>query len=107
MVKPVVNCTDVAGLVDHVLNERKVCRSEVFLKIGPDGGGSSSKITLSIIEKHKKPGKRAKDTGVKKIFLLAVAPGIPEKHCSIKKIWTNLLKLNNLEAVTAGDLKNG
>lgn len=45
-----------------------------------------------------------KDTGVKKIFLLAVAPDTQENYPNILLLW-NLLKINDFEGTVATDLK--
>lgn len=105
VLKPVVYCNDVRGLVDHVLSKRGVQKDNAFYKVGVDGGGGSFKVTLSIIEKEFELKGRCKDTGVKMLLLLAVAPGVPEKYTNIDKIWSKLLQLNNFECFVAGDLK--
>lgn len=103
--KPAVYCNDVKALIQFILTVRSLSLADVFFKIGADGGGGSFKITLSIVEKNQRNEKGGKDTGVKKLLLLAVVPGITEKYTNIAKVWSTLLKLNELEAVVAGDLK--
>lgn len=110
ILKPVVYCNNVPKLVEFICNERKIGEKDFFLKIGIDGGGGFLKITLSMVENEingrcKAGEKNFKSTGVKKLLLLAVIPGIPEKYSNISQIWITLLELNKLEAVVSGDLK--
>ena len=40
--------------------------------------------------------KKFKDSGVKKVFIIGIAPGVEENYVNIKKLWLNigLHKLN-------------
>lgn len=106
--KPVVYCNNVQGLVDHIISKRGVEVAKTFCKIGVDGGGGSFKVTLSIIAGDTEvveERSRCKDTGVKMLLLLAVAPGVPEKYVNVERIWKGLLHLESLKCFVAGDLK--
>lgn len=39
------------------------------------------------------------------LMLLALIPGIPEKFENIRKVWVDLLKLDEIDCVISGDLK--
>lgn len=108
--KPVVYCNNVPELVELVCKERKIRKKELLLKIGIDGGGGFLKITLSMVQKEADEcsttrEKGFKSTGVKKLLLLAIVPGVPEKYANIEQIWTSLLELDRIDAVISGDLK--
>lgn len=107
VMKSVVYCNDVPGLVNHVISKRGIEVANSFCKVGVDGGGGSFKITLSIIEGSRDTNSKSntKDTGVKMLLLLAVAPGVPEKYGNVAKIWSTLLHLNDFKCFIAGDLK--
>lgn len=95
--KTVVYCYNVEGLIEHVEKEQKVRKTNVFYKIGADGEGSFFKITSSTVEKMRFNEKNGeKYTGAKKLFLLAIVPGIPEKYNNISRVWTTLLHLDEL-----------
>lgn len=51
-----------------------------------------------------RPTKSFKDSGVKRLHIIALAPKLPEKYEYVRLIW-NLLELDNFEYVVAGDLK--
>lgn len=108
--KPVVYCKNVPNLIQFVCERRNIKEQDYFVKIGIDGGGGIMKITLSLVLKEdaeiSKAGKKSfKSTGVKKLLLLAIIPGIPEKYWNIAPIWTTLLELNKVDSVVSGDLK--
>lgn len=66
------------------------------------------KITLSVLPRNfhsTEEGPSFKKGGVKRLHIIALAPSVPEKYEFISLIWTNLLKLNELEATVAADLK--
>ena len=71
----IVFCRDLKGLVQFVADHRSI--EEYHIKIGMDSGEKSWKITLSIqshdeYEKQAKVNEKFKDTGVKKIFIIAL-----------------------------------
>ena len=93
-----VVCNDIPRLVDLVLEKRSLenCHSPL-IKISIDGGGGFLKFCMSIFDidnlvSKNKTGlsKKFKDSGVKKVFLIAVAPDVPENYVNVKKIWINL-----------------
>ena len=93
-----VVCNDLPKFVDLVLRKRSLENSEFLLvKVGIDGGGGFLKICLSIFDidnpvSANKTGlsKKFKDSGVKKVFLIAVVPDVPENYVNVKKLWINL-----------------
>lgn len=101
---PVVYCNDVPELIQRIKSCRPACEDEI--KIGIDGGGGFLKITLSVISKSQNNVANVfKDSGVKRLHILALAPNLQEKYENIFLIWNVLLKLNHLESIIAGDLK--
>lgn len=124
-----VLCKDVSGLIKKVKNDRGICEEdEVLVKIGIDGGGGFLKICLSVFktEKEENPGvpsKRRKrhsleegvtsgghgqlkDSGVKRLLLLAVVPSVQENFENLKLLWAKL-GMHDLECpfTIATDLK--
>lgn len=109
--KTVVYCKDVKGLIAHVIEKRKI--RDVHLKFGIDGGREYLKLCAVIQsvntdevddtnderQRQKlKDGVRKKDfkdSGVKKLFILAIAHGVQEKYENVLKIW-NMLNINEL-----------
>ena len=100
---PVVYCTDMDSLLDTILEER--CGNGNFeLKLGVDGGGGFIKICLNIIdldEESCSSTKRSrysegvskklfKSTSVRKLIVLALAPGVLETHENMFTLWTML-----------------
>lgn len=64
---PVVYCTDVPGLIQHIKEKRQI--GEALIKIGIDGGGKFFKITLSVIPtnpQHQSKSNQFKDSGVRR-----------------------------------------
>ena len=102
---PVVYCTDIDSLIDTVIEERG---SENFeLKLGIDGGGGFLKVCLNIVSLDEKTttSKRArysdgvasklfKSTSVKKLIILALAPGVLETHQNMFLLW-ELLRVSD------------
>ncbi len=83
---------DLTGLIDRVLIERKVRKDDVLIKIGLDGGGGFLKICMSIFDLQSPVplpttlSKNFKNSGVKKVFLIAIIPGVPEDFVNIKNV---------------------
>lgn len=106
-------CKNVVTFVSFVLQNRGV-GNDYTLKVGMDGGGGSFKVTLNIIVPptqrsvtQSPPSKKQqtfKPSGVKKLFLLAVAPSVPENYLNIKSILT-FLALTSFDIITTLDLK--
>lgn len=103
----VVYCTDVPELINRIKRSRPTAGDDFLVKIGIDGGRSFLKITLSVISPQTEhlAGNDFKDGGVKKLFIIALSPNLAEKYDNISPIWTELLKLHELEYLVAGDLK--
>lgn len=98
-----------AGLIEHVKKSREGNEEHGhYIKLGIDGGGGFLKVTLSILSRDPPPARSSnsfKDSGVKRLHIIALAPNLPEKYEYISLIWNNLLNLNALEYTVAGDLK--
>lgn len=112
----VVYCKELRGFIDYVKQKRLVNR--VHLKLGIDGGGGSLKICLSIQSlednnaepKHSRQkyedgaaAKRFLDTGVKRLFIIALAC-VQENYENVSWLWS-LIGLKNFEGSIATDLK--
>lgn len=119
----VVFCNDINKLVITVKDKRGFdISNSIRLQIGIDGGGGFLKFCLTITEttdffeeestgpirekyKNGVAAKIFKNTGVKKIIIIAIAPNVQENHFNISLIW-NLLELNKLISATFSlDLK--
>ena len=106
-------CTDVSKFVDVILEKRdREWGESLLLRVGIDGGGGFFKICLSIFDKDdpfprikSNLSRKLKESGVKKVFILALVPGIQENYVNVKRLWLNL-QLNRLRRYTlATDLK--
>ena len=95
----VIIVNDISGLIDKVIFERNLNEDNLIIRIGLDGGGGFMKICLSLFDLDeevtevaevpsfsKKAGKDFKNSGVKKVFIVSLAPGVPE-HVNVKKMW--------------------
>ena len=65
-----------------------------LIKIGLDGDGGFIKICLSLFDLYatesvskKKLCKKFKNSGVKKVFIVGIAPKILENFTNLKKLW--------------------
>ena len=109
-----VMCNNVPDFIDVILRERLLeDKDSVLIRIGIDGGGGFLKICLSIFDingpfSNVQSGvsNKFKESGVKKIFLIAIVPNVPENYVNAKKLWINLC-LQNLDKrfPVATDLK--
>ena len=106
-------CTDVSEFVDVILEKRdREWGDSLLLRVGIDGGGDFFKICLSIFDKDdpfpcikSNLSKKFKESGVKKVFILALVTGIQENYVNVKRLWLSL-QLNRLRRYTlATDLK--
>ena len=104
---------DVNELIRTVLEKRKIDKKDALIRVGLDGGGGFLKICLSAFDikssepvKGNKMAKKFKDSGVKKVFILAITPGIQENYINMKKLWLEA-GLHNLryDYTIATDLK--
>ncbi|KAJ8671673.1 hypothetical protein QAD02_002932 [Eretmocerus hayati] len=113
----VVYRRDLEGLIEFVKEKRGV--SNVFLKIGLDGGGGSLKICFSIQNLSENDGaeessptkvkrarisKRFSDAGVEKIFIIGLVESCQDNYDNISMLWS-MLKLNDIGRKYAIDLK--
>lgn len=113
----VVYCTDLTAFLQHIKNQRQI--TEGHLKLGIDGGGGFLKICLSVQIISNNPESEAKrtkykdgivaaktfkDSGVKKLFVLAVSPNSQENYGNVAQLWSEL-NLSSLECTIATDLK--
>ena len=107
-------CRDLCKFVDLVLQKRSLENNKSQLvKVGIDSGHGFLKICLSVFDMDNlvsgsKVGlsMKFKDSGVKKVFLVAAVPDVPENYQSVK-LWLNL-ELQNLDRrfTIATDLKS-
>ena len=104
--RPVVIVKDLDCFVQSMLKERGYDPATALIKIGGDGGGEFFKLTLSIIDRHStmnspvKSARRtfnqgvapeqAKDTSAKRMFLVALVPGISETYENMQLLLSNL-----------------
>ena len=85
-------CSDVNEVVERVIKMREIDESNMIVRIGMDGGGFM-KVCLSVFDMHqekKEQGRlknRFKDSGVKKLLILAIVPDIQENYINVKRIW--------------------
>ena len=87
--------TDFQGLIDEILKVRNLERNNCLVKVGLDGGGGFFKICTSVFDLMGRGlstsastfGKDFLDTGVKKIFIVALAPETPENFFNLEKLW--------------------
>lgn len=91
-------CKDLSQFIEFVLDSRGITDNH-HLKFGVDGGGKFLKFCLSIQSKdvlefdqtdQKQKSFAFKDSGVKKLFVIAIAQNIPENHYNINLIWKKL-----------------
>ena len=104
--------TDITGLIDKVLLERQLDKKDALIRIGLDGGGGFLKVCLSIfnldnaVSKSSNLAKKFKDSGVKKVFVIGIAPGVPENYINMKKLWLSIgLDKLKYDFTIATDLK--
>ena len=84
-------CTDLCKFVDLVLQKRSLENSKSLLvKVGNDIGGGFLKICPSVFDMDNlvsgnKVGlsKKLKDSGVKKVILVAAVPDVPENYQNV------------------------
>ena len=103
------NITDLIGTISTSRN----VSTERIIKIGIDGGKGFLKFCLGVIDraiKESPPQKRlltdrlAKDTGVKRQMLVAVAEEHPETYENVRQTWL-LIQVDGVKAVVACDLR--
>lgn len=108
---PAVICSNVRGLIEYVKSSRKIVNEH--LKIGIDGGGDFLKICLSIQSPNNSTSDEllqaeisedSKDTGVKKVILLCIAPKVQENYKNVSMLWS-ALNIDDLDYTIATDLK--
>jgi len=100
----VIIVNDISGLIDKVIFERNLNEDNLIIRIGLDGLGGFMKIRLSLFyldeevtevaevpSSSKKAGKDFKNSGVKKVFIVSLAAGVPEHYFNVKKmcIWSS------------------
>ena len=103
--------------IDEVVQVRNLDRDNCLVKMGLDGGGGFFKVCSSVFDLMRRGvptpgstlGKKFLETGVKKIFIVAIAPATPEKIFNLEKLWIaagmNSLSWDYASCTIASDLK--
>lgn len=93
---PTVVCNDLPSLINKVLRARQREKEKVLIKISIDGGGGFLKICVSVFEINDpipKAGagllKKYLESGVKKLFVIGIAPTVKESYVNVKRLWLN------------------
>ena len=99
--KPLVYCNDLQQLVMNAEGSRGKSYSNV--KIGIDGGGGFLKVCLTLHNVNNSEqiaqrqrysdgvaAKTLKDTSVKKLFIVALTPNVPENYRNVVFVWQKL-----------------
>lgn len=111
----VVICKNLRSFIQDVMDQRQV--SNVHLKFGIDGGGGFLKFSLSIQSLNDEPpmtpqgklpstryGEKFLESGVKRLFILCLAPNTQENYQNVSLIWS-ALDINSFLGTVATDLK--
>ena len=109
----VIKTNDLPKLIDEIILKRKLNSENVIVRVGLDGGGGFLKTCLSLFELDKNStsfkqmiSKKYKDSGVKKVLIIGIAPGVPENYVNMKKLWICIgLHRLNRKFTIATDLK--
>jgi hypothetical protein len=111
--KVAIVCNDVNGLVDYLIEKREVGPKRL-VRIGADGGGGFLKICLNLIDMTPPKSPTAspeakkqsvfKDSGVKKLIVLAIMQDTQERYENIKEI-LGVLHLKDIDFSVAADMK--
>ena len=120
--RPVVYCRNVSGLLDFLKEKRSFdSDSELFTKVGIDGGGGFLKVCLMVDqvgpvrESEPRPKqtfsyekgafqKKLKFSGVKKLMVVAIVQNVCENFDNTK-ILLDLTNLNAISFVSSVDMK--
>ena len=86
---------DIKSLIDYVIRERRLERDRTLIRMGLDGGGGFMKVCMSIFDlgnplsssSKGKLSKTFKDSGVKKVLITAIVPGVQENYINMKRLW--------------------
>ena len=86
---PTTICNDIQSLIDKVIAERNLPADDALVRVGIDGGGGFLKICVSIFDIHNQHSTSTnfKDSGVKRIFIVAITPNVQENYVNCKKLW--------------------
>ena len=96
-----------------MIQSRGLDVNATLIRIGLDSGGGFVKICLSLFDSYaiesvskKTLCKKFKNSGVKKVFIVGIAPKTPKNCYNLKKLWLSI-GLNSLEYpyTIATDLK--
>ena len=81
-----------------MVEERGINESDMLIRIGMDSGGGFMKMCMSIFELNsnnqgetsgygKRPDEKFKDSGVKKIMVIAIVSDVQENYVNVKRLW--------------------
>ena len=99
----VIVAKNISCFIDEVIKSRGLDVSTTLIRIELDGGGGFIKIFLSLFDLYATESvskkllcKKFKNSGVKKVFIVGIAPKNPENYYNLKKLWLSI-GLNSLE----------
>lgn len=114
--RTIAYCNDLKNLTEYICEARNLDLTDpsICIKIGIDGGGGFLKVCLNIyscddFECAAGDGKRScysdgiapklfKNTSVKKLFILAIAPDVEENYWNVLHVWI-LLQLKQMPQI--------
>ena len=89
----VIVTKNIFSFIDEVMQSRGLDVNTTLIRIGLDGGGGFIKKCLSLLNLYttesvskKKLCKKFKNSGVKKVFIVGIAPKTPKNYYKLKKV---------------------
>ena len=85
-------------MISKIIETRQIEENKSLIKIGIDGGGGFLKVCLSIFDidnpyqntSSSSMSKRFKDSGVKRVFVIAIVPKVSEYYVNVKRLWISI-----------------
>ena len=93
-------CKNLKELIDDILHRRKICITDALIRVGLDGGGGFLKICVSVfnikapVSMTSTVAKKFSDAGVKKVFIIAISPDVPENYINMKNFGWKVVSIN-------------
>lgn len=104
--RPVVCVHSFDEFIERIMEIRGMNLDETMIKLGIDGGGGFLKFCLSLYSKYIEAPGKFKDTGVKRVFIIAICPDTQENYSNLKSLWIRMgIHSTKYSYIVASDLK--
>ncbi|KAJ6642836.1 hypothetical protein Bhyg_07790, partial [Pseudolycoriella hygida] len=90
--------------ITSLLQDKVEENNGLEMRISGTRGGRPTRLSINASQKNSTSDKKFLDSGVKKVFIVGIAPGIQESYTNVSALWS-AIDVNSINCTFAVDLK--